>query len=178
MFILPNLEATKTNKVKPQLTIGYVQNNSIQFSTPASPVQLVYGLAPPYGKTKEEMEEREVFTAQINVSDAQQVEFLSQLDVRISDECLSIFGKKQRVKSVLVDGIMKVKVGQDVDVFDIDKRKISINELRAGDRVVPILKVSSLWSSGGDAGACLRVIKLMLVKHAEPVIEAPVEFAF
>ena len=178
MFVLPCLEATKTNKIKPQLTVGYVAPNSVQFATPACPVSLVYGLSPPFGKTKDEMEERETFTASINVSDAQQVEFLAQLDKRIQTECWAIFGKKQRIKSILLDGLMKVKIGQDVQVVDVDKRPIGLDDLRAGDKIVPILKASSLWSSGGDAGACLRVAKIMLVRHAEPVVEPAVDFAF
>ena len=178
MFVLPKLEAYKTSKVKPSLTIGFVNHNSLQFATPASPLQLIYGLSPPFGKANEEMDDKEVFGANLNVSDAQQVEFLGQLDERIADECHAVFGKKVRTKSVLVDGVMKVKVAQDIEVVDASKRLLSIEDLRAGDKVVPIFKISSLWSSGGEAGACLRIMKLMVVGHAEPIVEPPVDWAF
>ena len=112
------------------------------------------------------------------MSDPQQIEFLGQLDERIAEECHAVFGKKTRTKSVLVDGVLKVKVAQDIDVVDTNKNLLSIEDLRAGDQIVPILKISSLWSSGGEAGACLRIMRMMLVGHAEPVIEPMVDFAF
>ena len=152
MFVLPSLEAVKTQKIKPQLTVGYVQSN--------------------------EMDERESFTATLNITDEQQGDFFHKLDERISEECRAVFGKKQRIKILLLDGLMKIKIPTDIPVVDANKNLISLDDLRPGDLIVPILRVSSLWSSGSDAGACLKAAKIMLVRHAEPVLEPAVDFAF
>jgi len=178
MFSLPVLNAEKTQKIRPKLTLGYVQQNSFQFSTPAMPLALVYGMSPPYGLSKEEMSESDVYTASFHVEDKQQLDFLSQLDSLIAAECKTLFGGKATCKSVLHEGVLKAKAPQNLPVVNIDKEPIDIGELRPGDVVVPIFKVSSLWSTGGEYGACIKVCKMMLIKHGEGVQDVEYEFCF
>jgi len=60
-----------------------------------------------------------------------------------------------------------------------DKEELTLNDLKAGQRIVPILKASCLWSGGGSVGVSLKAVRVMIVEQAEEdKPNTPIEFDF
>ena len=54
-----------------------------------------------------------------------------------------------------------------------------MSNLKAGQRVVPILKASCIWSGGGSVGVSLKAVRIMIVEEAEEdKPNVPIDFDF
>ena len=177
IMTLPNLEVTQTQKVSGKLTLGYVARNTIQFTTPETAAFLKY-LNPPYGLKRDEMAETDCLTASVYVTEPAQRAFFDRMDEAVAIECRRHF--KREPEAIIKNDLLKFKVPISTPVVCNKGNPLSIDDLKTGQRLCPILKATCIWSGGGSVGVSLKAVKIMVAKEAEPIAkeDEDVEFCF
>ena len=124
---------------------------------------------------RSEMSPTDVLTAQCYVSDPHQLSFFDKIDQAVDIQCKRQF--KRSPDPIIKDGLIKFKVPPDVKVCDPNKAPLTLGDLKAGQRIIPILKASCLWSGGGSVGVSLKAVRIMVTQE-EHIDEEDVDFAF
>ena len=112
-----------------------------------------------------------------SVSDSGHLAYFQRLDSAIDIQCKKQF--KRSPDPIVKEDIIKFKIRPDTPVCNENKDELIMNDLKAGQRIVPILKASCIWSGGGSVGVSLKAVRIMIVEEAEiDKPNVPVEFDY
>ena len=174
MFTIPSLSSNRQSKLSETVTIANVERNHTQIASIAAPT-VVVRLSPPYGRGFDDSGDSDDLGLTIDLCDPQQINYFVKLEKEIEKATREAFGDTLQIKPLVRDGYARLKVKKDVDCIDAKHNQVSVLTVSPGAYVVPIVRVSCLWKSDTAVGASVRVIRLMIVQRATPIVPLFIE---
>ena len=86
------------------------------------------------------MSESDSLTAQCYCTQSDHLAYFQRLDAAIDIQCKKQF--KRSPDPIVKEDILKFKIEPNTPVCNEDKEELTLNDLKAGQRIVPILKAS------------------------------------
>lgn len=175
-----SIELLKVKKVNQKLSICNTSSSVyFQLGMLDEPSHIKWGAAVPYGKT---VDDTDYFVVDVDVSDGE-TEYFKQLDEHMLLRAQELTGNKRlSIKPTVQerdDGKFvrtKLYITDQAPMYDENDDKADISMLTGGSLAIVMVKLTSLWISGGECGIGLRVKKAKKTGAVEPVADIIPDF--